>query len=385
MRLFDNIQRCHHGTRNYLEDGFSFVNRSARPAARRVRGVLEAWFDKYPDGEKPPLRSLFRSDFDAAFWQLLLYALFRQLGASLTPHPVLPTESNRSPDYLVQWPGGAGCFIEATVARDQSDDEIGKERRMAILYDEIERMDMSEFSIKFSDVQDTGGLQPSPKKLRQFIENKIADLDPDELTSLIKERGLGALPSWRYCDGEYGVTIVVYPRTDLARKNTENHSIRALPTKARAGSPAPALYRSMSKKATYYGQLRQPFLVAINSMSPWITTDIDMVEALFGRAKAPLVDGQCPHGADGLWCGPRGPRNRRVSGVIGGTGVVPWSIGRARLCLYYNPFAERPCADIPWCLDTCSVCNDALHWEEGATVGELLGLPSDWPGQLFPN
>lgn len=383
MRLFDNIQRCHHGTRNYLEDRFSFVNRSARPAARRVRGVLEAWFDKYPDQEKPPLRSLFRSGFDAAFWELLLYSLFRQLGASLTPHPVLPTESDRSPDYLVQWPSGAGCFIEATVARGQSDNEIGKERRMATLYDEIERMDITDFFIKLSDLKGTDGPQPSPKKLCESIENKIADLDPDEVTDLIKQHGIGAIPSWCHSDGDFGVTVSVIPKTRAARRKPGRSSIGMLPTQTRWGTTAPSLYASMSKKATYYGEMRKPFLVAVNSTSPWGATPEDMVEALFGRAKAPLVVGQCRPGADGLWCGPRSPKNRRVSGVIGGE-VGPWNLARARLCLYYNPFADRPCLDIPWCLDTCSVCNGTLHWEEGATVGEVLGLPSDWPGQLFP-
>ncbi len=383
LGLFDTFERGYRGVRQHAEDQFTFVNRSAEPAAASVRELLDSWFAAYANCDKGELRSMFRHDFDAAFWQLVVHAYLRGLGCEPEVHPLhLHSQSGPSPDYHVTFAQGGPCYVEATVDRDESDSDKKKRNRLAPLYDEIERIDSPSFYICLKDLQDAPEVQPSPKKLRAFVEEKIRCLDPDEVTAAAERYGNGTLPEWHYKDRGFAITVSVIPKTPAGRMKPGTDSLGSMPVEMRWGGTAPSIRGSVLAKAKRYGQLDAPYVVAVNSVSRWGTTTRHIVEALFGSRD---IDGEGRLGRAteiSLWNGPEGPWNRRVSAVLIGT-VGPWDLGRARVCVYHNPYANRPCDALPWRVAEASIVDGVLQVQEGESIGEVLGLQPDWPGKLF--
>jgi hypothetical protein len=107
------------------------------------------------------------------------------------------------------------------------------------------------------------------------------------------------------------------------------------------------------------------------------------VDALFGSlrvAASALSDGrleQREERADnGVWRGPKGAQNTRLSAVISTELVDPWNLGSRRARLIRNPWAAKPLPSFPLGFDE--------YAPEGSKEGEkmhvLFGLPKGWPG-----
>lgn len=113
---------------------------------------------------------------------------------------------------------------------------------------------------------------------------------------------------------------------------------------------------------------------------------IDVMEALFGSEEFFEIQGEDEMGMrrrpNGIWYGPEGAQNTRVSGVLVAS-VVPVNIPTAPICLYHNPFAERPCTGLPWRLPQGIPGDTKMEWTEGVGLGELLGLRATWPRESF--
>src|SRR5437867_10408904 len=80
MKLFEDFPRTHNGFADHTESAFSFLNRSARPASARVREALNAWYERYPEGEKAEFKRRFQRDFSDRFFELLLHELLLCMG-----------------------------------------------------------------------------------------------------------------------------------------------------------------------------------------------------------------------------------------------------------------------------------------------------------------
>ena len=369
MNLSDDILRSQRGPATHTEDTFSFLNRSAWPASEGVRNLLESFFRRYPSSESAELKSNFKTQFDSAFFELYLHELLLRLGCEVTVHPTL-NGTDAKPDFLARF-RGQEVIVEAVIATDRTDKERARDARLNALYDAINRKTISpNFIICLGPILDRNAV-PTPKKIRKFIKERIAGLDPDVIVHAIRI-GCGS-PRWTYRDeGGFELEITVVPKSPESRGGSEIRLIGAYPGEIRWGDSRAVLKKSIDYKATKYGELDRPFVIAVNAKSG---TGRDVVaKALFGSKE--YYDK-----SDGVW---NPTRNTRLSGVLETT-VVPWSVHCAPLCLYHNPFAKRSCREDLWKIPQAIARDSGVEWLEGSNSAELFELPKEWPGELWNN
>src|SRR6202012_3159178 len=109
LKLFSETERTDPSPGRHGEDSFSFLDRVDQKFWARVRQELERWFAEYPAHDAKDLRGRFR-DKDparhyAAWWELYLFRVFRQLQFRVDVHPSLPGTPAR-PDFRVTGPEG---------------------------------------------------------------------------------------------------------------------------------------------------------------------------------------------------------------------------------------------------------------------------------------
>ena len=358
MNLFDNILRTQRGPATHAEDMFSFLNRSASPASEGVRNLLESFFRRYPSSESAELKEKFKAQFDSAFFELFLHELLLRLGCDVAVHPNV-NGTDAKPDFLARFHQGQEMFVEAVIATDRTDKERKRDARWNVVYDAINSKPISpnhfiSLGLITSDQDD----KPTPKKIRKFIKERTAGLDPD------------VVARWTYREGGFELEITAIPKMPESRGNPAIRAIGAYSPEVRWGDSRGALKKSIDDKATKYGDLDRPFVIAVNASSKWGGERDVVVKALFGSKK--LGDE-----SDGVW---NATRNTRLSGVLV-TRVVPWSIHCAPLCLYHNPFAKRSCREIPWKISQAIARKPEMQWLEGTNSSELFQLPHGWPGE----
>jgi hypothetical protein len=117
----------------------------------------------------------------------------------------------------------------------------------------------------------------------------------------------------------------------------------------------------------------------------------DLLDALFGSdvfvIDAATGDARSARTPNGLVIGRSGPQYRRLSAVLVTTDLAPWATPRIRLACWKSPRARFPLD-----CDGGGVVSMVDPQGDGSlavtpatsTVGDLLGLPADWPGPEEP-
>jgi hypothetical protein len=73
-----------------------------------------------------------------------------------------------------------------------------------------------------------------------------------------------------------------------------------------------------------------------------------------------------------------------VSAVLFGC-ALPFNVPRIRFLLFRNPWAAHPLPSGFWKLPMAGFSTgDLVKENHDINVGDILGLPADWPGDLFP-
>jgi len=196
--LFTDVERADTGPRPYSEPQYAYLNRSARPAAVRIRACLEEWFAHYPDDERPAFVSAFQSPIDtqfvAAAFELYLHELLRRLGYQIQVHPENPTGKSGRPDFLVICPAGARLYVEAVLVTDVSDMERGAEARMNVVYDALNKLGPTDFFLGM-EMRGAPETPPRAKGLRSALAQWLAGLDADAVAKAMAVAGRSALPN----------------------------------------------------------------------------------------------------------------------------------------------------------------------------------------------
>jgi hypothetical protein len=383
--IFDDIERDYHGTARHREDEYSFLNRSALPPAAEVRALIEKWADAYPADERANLRARARAEFDTVFFEMFLHALLRALGCTVTVHPeVNPAKSTR-PDFLARFPSGEEVVVEAICPTDQSHADSAHRARLDYLYDEIGKVRSPNFFLHLREITGLEKRHPSGRRLRAFIEEKLAELDPDQMGEFALQGGLDSMPTWIFQDGEFELEFSIWPKSPATRGKGGN-PIGVYPMEHRMGGLGDTLRTAVIRKATRYGELGRAYVVAVNTLTMFGNDRIDELEALFGDEEfygfRDTEELEMIRKANGVWHGPTGVQNRRLSAVLFAR-VVPWNLPQAHLRLYHNPFATHPCLRLPWRIPQAILSDSKMTWHDGTIPGELLDLPPSWPGKLF--
>jgi hypothetical protein len=386
MMLFDDFVRTYDGVANHMEDDFSFLNRSARPASTRVRAILEEWFEDYPDQHKSELKRRLSSDFSVGFFELLLHNLLLQLDYDVEVHPSVPSKGRGHPDFLIKDSAGTNVFLEAAIVTDESKEEKAQNRVRSVLYDQINQLEIPDYFLDVSRIHNPIGKQPSGRKLRQFISGCINSLNYEHILTLAQLGAINDLPRWTYKEKELEIDFGVIPVSPENRGKLSHKAMGSYPGGFKWGGSDAAIRSKIVKKAQKYGHLGAPYLIAVNCLSKWGTDRNDEIRALFGTERFSLKDFGSQvdpdRKPDGVWLGPKGPRRRRLSGVILTT-VFPWNLPKANVTLFHNPWADYPYKGSLCRLPQAIVTEHGIAMIGGDSFGSVFSLHHDWPGELF--
>ncbi|MDI6759315.1 MAG: hypothetical protein QMD05_00670 [Candidatus Brocadiaceae bacterium] len=259
--------------------------------------------------------------------------------------------------------GGQVFYVEATVPDLPQDDAINQ-RLCDELINELNKTP-SEY---YLDVDFEGLLRnrPSLKGLKTMLEN--------------------GKPGERFGLEGNGVKIVI-TILQYKKETKEEASVATVGYGAYWGSPGATIIRkAIDKKATKYGKLGRPYLIAVNVKD--FITDHCLLNALFGDLCVTIN----PKSGEGSskrdfhtakLLSPKGHRqNTRVSEIIVLPRLVPWGIAQITPVLWHNPWAKCPFPPELWQLpqQMPNKSEGVYEKKDGKTISDLLSLPPNWPG-----
>jgi hypothetical protein len=350
----------------------------------RVRQLLDEWFDSYPEPHRADIGRRLRSPrlFDAAFFELFLYRLLRALGYSVALHPELDLSSGRRPDFLVDGQG-QHFVLEATIATDKSMKRAGVDRAKAQLIDDINRLTSRDFMLDVR-VNRVGVRQPAGQKIRAYLKQELTRLDPNRVADLWRN-GYDKVPKLIYEDADTTIIFTPIPVKAERRVDGPRRIVGGISTGAVQVTTAEALRGAVVRKAGRYGRLDLPYIIAVNVAADFPPDTDDAVRALFGDERFVIHD--APDGSpvvetvrmsNGAWGSARRPKYRRVSAVLIGRHITPWSFASGTLWLVHNPWATHPCGPALSGLSQGILDKGHLIWHPGRTTSDLLGIPEGW-------
>jgi hypothetical protein len=379
VTIFDDGDRTDIEPASQLVSRGDYLNASARPEAARVRALVDACASRYPEQHRAELVRRIRSRDDclhqASTLELILHELLVRRGCTIVAvEPKMP--NGRSPDFLVEAPDGIRFYLEATHAWGEQGRDPGSNKRLRECLQAIDDVDSPDF---FLGVHYHGRLSrpAAVARLRRTIQGFVDGLDRKAVIAQVARGG----PRPRMDHDEHGLSL----RIEAIPKNLPRRNERAIGVQMLPGgfiTPHLAIRSAVEGKASRYGELELPFVVAVNAMEEFAGPDA-AVDALFGT-ECVLIDSDGHHrwsrNPDGVWHGPRGPKHTRVSAVLATERLTPWNVGTRSLRLIHNPWAAVPLPDFSLGVDVARVVKDRLETTSGQPLRDLLGLPEGWPG-----
>jgi hypothetical protein len=389
MTLFDNLERTERRPKRYGEPIFEYWNTSDRPSVTANRALLERWFARFPEPCRPDLRARFRSGTDSqhlsAFWELYLHELLCSMGFTVRCHPPAGEELGTHPDFLVSLNGARLFYLEGTLALP-SQAESAEEARTAQVYDAINKMNSPNFFLGLR-IRGAPATPPAGARLRPKLERWLSTLDPDDVGGTLEKGGLHALPTFPWSHQGWDVIFYPLPKSPEKRGKPGVRPIGLTMPGARYVDVHTSVRSSVAGKATKYGNLDLPFIVAVNVLDEF--ADLHLVlDGLLGQECVVVTerrDGSSEHRIDrtpdGAWFGARGSQNTRVSAAFVGLRLSVWDIAENTPDLVHNPWASRPMPQELWSMPQL-VPNMQLRRLEkkiGRSAGQILSVPTPWP------
>lgn len=374
--LFDDIPRPDTDVPDHHEAAFAYLNRSGRPEAARVRQLVEDWLARYPAHDREALIARLRSTIDdqhwGAFFELFVHELLLVRGHRILEiEPTLP-HTSKSPDFLVQAKEGHRLYLECVLATGRSQQEVAADAR---LNQALTALDRTCSPRHFLDLT-VHGVPTAPisiKVMSKALRKWIAGLPDDD-------RAMDAVP---FQHTEHGVTISLraFPRRHPERARRAIGARFFPPRQVTADDDVRA---ALERKASRYGALDQPYVVAVNALKMFAREDA-AIDALLGSPC--VVVQQEPEGfahfesrsPDGVWCRRSGARRKGLSAVLSTVGVDPWNFAVRRGRLIHNPWAEAAVPSFDLGVDDYQPEEGRYRITAGQSMGEIFGLPNGWP------
>jgi hypothetical protein len=382
VRLFEDKTRPLRDPKKQAEHDFTYLERSGRPAAARVRAFLEECFARLGNEHQVALAPRLPCEgYAAAAFELIVHELCHRRGRSLNIQP--PKSGTRKrPDFLVTAPPPS-FYLEAVLANEQSAPQAATATRLKQLHDLLDGLDSPEFFIEV-EVESYGPGQPSARDIRGFLSTMLAGLDPDDESIWNSADESDSGPAWQWHDQGWALIFRPWPKSTALRAKPGQRPIGALLSPTREVHTAEAIRDAIAKKASRYGQMDRPYVVAVNVFS-FPLEDIDITDALFGdvvMAAQETSEGirewkeRLPNGT---WGSPAKPQHTRVSAALLFDGVDPWNVGHRRAVLVHNPWARYPLAPGQFGTAEWSLRSGHLEKTEGQTLLQVFGLDPGWP------
>ncbi len=386
MPLFDDIDRNDPSPATHGEDSFTFLNRVATPYWSRIRDALEQWFSRYPVQHQVDLRARFRDPGPAlhwaAWWELYLYTLFSRLGYNIEVHPDIATGTSR-PDFRLQL-GAQHLILEAVTVFSGIVEEGRHPTLEAHLLRIIGDLHNPNFSIHL-EFDRVGTQAPRRQEVTRPIAAWLQSLDPDAVIQG-NESGVD-LPETVLAIRDWQLRIRALPVRRESRGRPDHSVLGMGPSSTGYVNDVDKLRSAIHRKSKHYGDLGLPFVVAALSMAPGMS-DEDVHETVSGRVAVqvqlePSQRARLVRLRDGAWN--RRPESARVSALLSGINLLPWTCAGNSPRLWFNPACDRPLQmQTPFPTAICTPDGQCQFYDGLVSAVELLGLPHEWPGPEAP-
>jgi len=390
--LFEDLPHSDSSPSRFLEGTYRFLNRVSSDYWQQVRGVIEDWLGQVPAQHRPDLRERLASgadsQFNAAYLELYLHEMLRRSGYEVMIHP--DTGTSRRPDFLVR-SGDQDFYLEARHIVEHSDAKSARLRRQDALYDALQGMDSPNFFL-WVDVREIGPHDVSKRLLVRKLEAWVAALNPDGEEAALSAAGtLDVLKEVIWRDQGWEVSFRAIAKSQEARGMP---GIRPLGIFGGIDvgviDGVTPLKRALLDKASAYGDLGAPFVIALGV--GWFAgrDDFDITGALFGSSQLTIQPGMEPRSTrapNGLWFGGDKWLRGQVTGVLHVTNLHPAFFARADPTLWLHPqplhSLNPPAA---WAAMRPNDSGDIDREPARVSSQELFGLPDPWPVRdAFPD
>jgi hypothetical protein len=389
--LFQGKPRDNPAIRQAAESTYKFLDRVDDPVSARVRATLNAWFKRFEAHQdhaavadlRGRLRAKQSLQFDAAFWELYLHELHARLGFEIAVHPAGSLTTH--PNFLVSR-GDERFYLEAVVPAPTAGMPSASAGSATVM-DHVDAAYDADFfvAVRFA----TGGTLPRRRAVVAEVEAWLGSLAWSRWHD--GERARYPLPETELTIAEWRIGLEAIPRSPAKRGDRNFPTVGIYPAFAAFEEPTmAAVVPTLDEKASKYGQLDAPHVIAAWVMSP-LASEFSLPTALFGEA-VPLAPGH--HGVNlpdsdqrrGLWTLDRQRRDRPAALLVAGSWDFNFNaVARALPRLWHNPWAAQPLTvALPFA--TSRMTPDERSIENSAPTinpAELFELAADWPGTPF--
>jgi hypothetical protein len=254
------------------------------------------------------------------------------------------------------------------------------------VYDALDKLVKSPNFFLWLSIKGSPNTSPPTKRLADFLNRQLGSLDPDKIAEQHDLFGMDSLPQWQFEHDGWKIKIRPTPKKPEARGKPNVRPIGMRSSGFRMLDHRTSIRNSIIDKASKYGKLELPYVIAVNATDPVDSTDI--MEALFGKEqfsffisdeRKEIPEPKMTRKPDGAWNGTKGPKYTRVSAILMVTQLATWNIPRSNICLYHNPWAQKKYSSVLVRLPQAIPENGKMRWLGGETPDKIFELASSWP------
>lgn len=338
--LFDKYDH-EPGFRSRTASTYEFLCKSDCQYAREAREFLLSGLKDYPDAEARELVGRLSSEdvqFNSAFWEIYLYQLFASIGYEIQVHPEV--SNGKNPDFYLSHPSGQNLYLEALTSGVKKELDTASNKIIGEALDYIDANVKSNlFRISIGNI----GYPTNPVSKKE-IANKISKwlegldhpecLESENSPSLKIDTG----KNWKL---EVEAKALQEPSPDGSIIYGNGGFTQWIDTKT-------GIKDRISEKAGKYGELNEPYVIAVNSTGHGLRRD-DVFQVLFGEEEFYInpTSGEWSQGINpnGLFLSNRQESHTRVSGVLIGYNIRPFTVKEDDVELYLHPYTQYPIQD----------------------------------------
>jgi len=382
MRLFDECERTDTSPSPESEALFTFLNRSARPDVANIRAELERWFESYPEEHQAEFRSRFRDRRQhlSAGWEFYLYRLFAVLGFQVDVHPELDGVTAR-PDFKVTGPSGA-FLLEAATTEAGIVDPGRDGMREGWIIDALNTAPHPSFFISL-EFQLVGQQRPRNSEVSGPVTAWLNGLNADTILATSN------FPEQEFQFRDWRILLRAIPKSPDSRAVHDGDPLIGMgPTTVGYVNEKDRMLAKLRDKSGKYGTPGLAIVVAVNLVSSF-GDERAAEQALFGSLAIRVPVGGESSAAetfrqqDGFWMRDGQPLATRVSAVLEGPALSPWTTAKRLPRLWLNPWAVHPLdTEIPLPRGVGSETGQVEYVDADLMPARLFDLAEDWPGPI---
>ena len=321
--------------------------------------------------------------FHAAFFEVYGHeALLRQFDI-VEAHPAVLNGTR--PDWVAR-SGGDSVVLELT-STALSDAALARERRLNVMYDQIDRLPTLEFYLSVV-VKSVGPSNPPLGTLKNDLARWARDIDPERRLRESEATGLTNRPTYYWQRDGWSVEFGALPWT----RGEERPGIRSPAIAMRTDASRPftddvrPVREKLRDKAHKYGRFDCPYVVGV--LVDGFSDDRSIAAALYGddvyifRPDNP-AGGREARRPNGLWASTKGWRNENVSGVLAASRLSPWTVATTVPTLWHHPSPTHPVQVLfPYARQIVpnTQTGQVTIVEPLCTPAEYFDLDARWPG-----